>query len=120
MHSVAGELLGFYWRKGSQPDMKGDEARLNAARLQFTKQRLGEVQAGRGCSDGTWRAGENGLIALMISLKAFRPMNVRWQRHFADLRQSLDDIFRSFKLQTAVTFLICLLDKSADVGACSI
>src|SRR5262245_7434308 len=66
VHQMGGKGLGFDGGEGAETDMEGEETNVDAEGADFVQERLAEVQAGSGRSDGAGGLGEDGLVALAI------------------------------------------------------
>jgi hypothetical protein len=117
VHFVLGDSFCFYWSEGSEANVQSDETDMYATSLQLVEQRFGEVKAGGWRSNGAWRPGEDGLIAIVVAFEILRTANVRGQGNFPDLGKFAQDVFCSLELKVAMALFICFENHGADVCA---
>ena len=115
VHMVILQIVRPHRLERAGAHMQGDIAELDAALAQFGQDRLVEMQAGGGRRDRTGLAREHGLVALHVAGVGV-PLDVRRQRHLAQLQQQFFQRLRRLETQSEETFVAAQHQRMAAVG----
>jgi hypothetical protein len=116
VHRVAGERIGFDGRKRAEADVQCDEASLNAACTNLGEERFGKMKTSGRCSDRAGRRGIYGLVTKFVGCEVggIFSFDVRRQRNFAERNESVADVWRAGKFETAMAFVVCVSNFGAN------